>query len=174
MPGATPKNPYSGLIAYRRPSSPIRIHAISSPTHSIFHPGRDDFIIAKFVFPHALGNAAAKYRFSPSGFVIPTMSICSAIHFSSRPFADAIRSAKHFFPKRALPPYPLPNDQISLASGKWTMYLSSGLQGQTESSSPCLRGTPTECKQGTNSPSVPKTSSAFFPIRVIIYVLATT
>jgi hypothetical protein len=27
--------------------------------------------MAKFVFPHALGNAAAKYFFSPFGFSIP-------------------------------------------------------------------------------------------------------
>src|SRR5579862_6902243 len=32
VPGATPKNPASGLIACRYPSSPIFIHAMSSPT----------------------------------------------------------------------------------------------------------------------------------------------
>ena len=31
--GATPKKPFSGLTAQRRPSGPIRSHAISSPTH---------------------------------------------------------------------------------------------------------------------------------------------
>src|SRR5688572_19072697 len=32
VPGATPKNPASGLIAQRRPSGPFRIHVMSSPT----------------------------------------------------------------------------------------------------------------------------------------------
>ena len=32
VPGATPKKPFSGLMAYRRPSSPMCIQAISSPT----------------------------------------------------------------------------------------------------------------------------------------------
>src|SRR5882672_11090247 len=41
VPGATPKKPYSGLIAYSLPSAPGGI------------------IIAKLVLPHALGNAAA-------------------------------------------------------------------------------------------------------------------
>src|SRR5690606_23436984 len=34
VPGATPKNPASGLIAYNLPSSPNFIHAMSSPTVS--------------------------------------------------------------------------------------------------------------------------------------------
>ena len=32
VPGATPKKPFSGLTAHRRPSSPTRIQAMSSPT----------------------------------------------------------------------------------------------------------------------------------------------
>jgi hypothetical protein len=39
VPGATPKNPASGLIAYSRPSAPNFIHAMSSPTHSTFQRG---------------------------------------------------------------------------------------------------------------------------------------
>lgn len=35
------------------------IHAMSSPTHSTFHPGRAGFIMAKLVLPQALGKAAA-------------------------------------------------------------------------------------------------------------------
>jgi hypothetical protein len=38
VPGATPKKPLSGLTAYKRPSLPMRIHAISSPTVSICRP----------------------------------------------------------------------------------------------------------------------------------------
>ena len=59
VPGATPKNPYSGLIAYKRPSSPNLIHAMSSPNVSTFQPLIVGSSIAKFVLPHADGNAAA-------------------------------------------------------------------------------------------------------------------
>ena len=59
VPGATPKNPASGLMAYRRPSSPNFIQAMSSPTVSTFHPGRVGMSIAMLVLPHAEGNAAA-------------------------------------------------------------------------------------------------------------------
>ena len=58
VPGATPKNPNSGLIACRRPSSPIFIHAMSSPTVSAFQPGIEGISIARLVLPHADGNAA--------------------------------------------------------------------------------------------------------------------
>src|SRR5580658_4502191 len=62
VPGATPKKPASGFMARSRPSAPGFSHAMSSPRVQTFHPwsvsafGRT--IIAKFVFPHALGNAA--------------------------------------------------------------------------------------------------------------------
>ena len=59
VPGATPKNPASGLIAYRRPSSPRRIHAMSSPIVSTFQPGSEGTSIARFVFPVADGKAPA-------------------------------------------------------------------------------------------------------------------
>ncbi len=59
VPGATPKNPYSGLIACRRPSAPNFIHAMSSPMVSAFQPGIDGMSIARLVLPHADGNAAA-------------------------------------------------------------------------------------------------------------------
>ena len=39
VPGATPKKPASGLIAYSRPSAPNRIQAMSSPTVSTVQPG---------------------------------------------------------------------------------------------------------------------------------------
>src|SRR3954452_15800166 len=55
VPGATPKKPVSGFIAYSRPSLPIRIQAISSPSVVIFQPGRVGRIIAKLVLPQALG-----------------------------------------------------------------------------------------------------------------------
>ena len=63
VPGATPKNPASGLMARKRPSASGVIHAMSSPTVQIFHPldlnSSGGTIMAKLVFPHALGNAAA-------------------------------------------------------------------------------------------------------------------
>src|SRR5271165_4854136 len=38
VPGATPKNPDSGLMARRLPLASGRIHAMSSPTVDTFHP----------------------------------------------------------------------------------------------------------------------------------------
>src|SRR5437773_3990302 len=60
VPGATPKKPASGLMARRRPVLSGLIQAISSPTVHPFQfskPG-GGIIMAKFVLPHALGNAA--------------------------------------------------------------------------------------------------------------------
>ena len=54
VPGATPKKPASGLIAYRRPSSPNFIHAMSSPTVSTVQPSSVGISIARFVLPQAL------------------------------------------------------------------------------------------------------------------------
>src|SRR5215471_11093284 len=61
VPGATPKKPASGLIARSCPVASGVIHAISSPTVVTFHPLNESggTIIAKLVFPQALGNAAA-------------------------------------------------------------------------------------------------------------------
>ena len=59
VPGATPKSPNSGFTAYSRPSLPKRIQAMSSPTISADHPSRVGSIIARLVFPHALGKAPA-------------------------------------------------------------------------------------------------------------------
>ena len=54
------------------------------------------------------------------------------------------------------------------------MYLFSALQGQATSSSPSSSGAPTECTQGTNSPSSPSTSSVFAPTRVMIIMFTAT
>src|SRR2546429_3798873 len=67
VPGATPKNPASGLIAYSRPSGPNRIQAMSSPMVSTCQPGMVGCSMARFVLPHADGKAAATYRGSAPG-----------------------------------------------------------------------------------------------------------
>src|SRR5579864_1820271 len=110
VPGATPNNPASGLIARSRPLASGLIQAMSSPTVHTFQPANagGGMSMEKLVFPHALGNAPATYVFSPCGSSTPRMSICSAIQPSSRAMFDAIRSAKHFLPSSAFPPYPEP------------------------------------------------------------------
>ncbi len=100
--------------------------------------------------------------------------MCSASQPWSRAMTLAMRSAKHFLPNSALPPYPDPYDMISRVSGKWTMYLCSLLHGHGTSASPSASGIPTECTHGTNSPSLPRTSSAPVPMRVIVRMLAAT
>ncbi len=104
VPGATPKNPASGLMAQRRPSSPGRSHAMSSPSVSTRHPGMVGRSIARFVLPHAEGNAAATWYALPAGSITRMRSMCSASHPSSRPMTEAMRRAKHFFARIALPP----------------------------------------------------------------------
>ncbi len=104
VPGATPKSPNSGLIARRRPSSPIFIHAMSSPTVSAFQPGIDGMSIARLVLPHDDGNAAVMKCTLPAGEVSLRISMCSASQPSSRAITDAMRRAKHFLPSSALPP----------------------------------------------------------------------
>ncbi len=62
VPGATPKNPASGLIARSLPPESGFSHAMSSPSVHTFHPwsvnALGGTIIAKLVFPQALGKAA--------------------------------------------------------------------------------------------------------------------
>src|ERR1700683_2019095 len=54
LPGATPKNPASGLMARREPSEAICIQAMSSPTVHTRQPlsSSAETILAKFVFPY--------------------------------------------------------------------------------------------------------------------------
>src|SRR5579862_3628895 len=133
VPGATPKNPNSGLMAYSRPSAPNFIQAMSSPMVSTFQPGMLGISMARLVLPQAEGNAPVKYLNCPVGLISFRISMCSASQPSSRACTDAMRSAWHFLPSKALPPYPEPNDQISRVSGKWQMYLCSELQRQAGS-----------------------------------------
>src|SRR6185312_12961672 len=63
VPGATPKKPASGLIAYSRPSAPGRIQQMSSPTVHTFQPSlrypSGGISMARLVLPQAEGKAAA-------------------------------------------------------------------------------------------------------------------
>src|SRR5271168_3147280 len=61
VPGATPKNPASGLMARSWPVASGRIQATSSPTVQTFQPSKPSggTIMAKLVLPQALGKAAA-------------------------------------------------------------------------------------------------------------------
>src|SRR5262249_35283193 len=62
VPGATPKNPDSGLIARSVPSGAFLIHAMSSPTVLTFQPSNPfgGTSIARLVLPQALGKAAPR------------------------------------------------------------------------------------------------------------------
>ncbi len=104
VPGATPKSPRSGLTARRRPRASGRSQAMSSPSVSTVQPGMVGVSIARFVFPHADGNAAATWKRRPSGLVIRMRSMCSASQPSSRAITEAMRREKHFLPSSALPP----------------------------------------------------------------------
>ncbi len=77
---------------------------MSSPIVSTFQSGRVGTSIARLVLPQAEGKAPVTYLTSPSGEVSLRISMCSASQPSSRAIAEAIRSAKHFLPSRALPP----------------------------------------------------------------------
>src|SRR5258708_7805500 len=61
VPGATPKNPASGLMARKRPLASGLIQAMSSPTVQTFQPSKPagGISMAKLVLPQALGQAAA-------------------------------------------------------------------------------------------------------------------
>src|SRR5580704_81035 len=104
VPGATAKKPYSGLIAYSRPSEPNFIQAMSSPMVSTFQPGMVGINLDRLVLPQADGNAPVMYFTCPEGLVILRMSMCSAIQPSSLACTEAMRRAWHFLPSSAFPP----------------------------------------------------------------------
>ena len=54
------------------------------------------------------------------------------------------------------------------------MYLFSASHGHATSAWPSSSGAPTECRQGTKSPSGPRVSSTFWPMRVMIRMLMAT
>jgi hypothetical protein len=107
VPGATPKNPASGLIARSTPSAPGLIQAMSSPTVVIFQPsnplGRDHHGEVGLA-AGSRGTRRRRRSSRPSGSSAPRISMCSASQPSSRAITLAMRSAKHFLPSSALPP----------------------------------------------------------------------
>jgi len=76
-------------------------------------------------------------------------------------------------PSSAFPPYPDPNDQISLVSGKCEMYLT-GWHGHGTSAWPGASGAPTEWTARTNDPLSSIARRAASPIRVMIRIETTT
>ena len=93
-------------MAYRRPSAPGLIQAMSSPMVVTFQPSNPlgGTSIEKLVLPQALGKAAATWYFLPWGLVTPSTSMCSASQPWSCPMREAMRRARHFLPSSALPP----------------------------------------------------------------------
>ena len=66
-------------------SFPVLVSSQVGAARDLVHDGENGFIF-------------------PSGEVSPRMSICSAIHPSCLAIQEAMRNAKHFFPKSAFPP----------------------------------------------------------------------
>jgi hypothetical protein len=66
---------------------------MSSPRVSTFQPGTVGASMARLVFPHAEGNAAATYFTTPRGLVSFRISMCSASQPSSRAITLAMRRA---------------------------------------------------------------------------------
>ena len=93
VPGATPKNPASGLMAYRRPSAPGFIQQMSSPSVSTLQPGSVGTNMARLVLPQAEGKAPAMYIATPWGFVSFKINMCSANQPPSRAITLAMRRA---------------------------------------------------------------------------------
>jgi len=73
-----------------------------------------------------------------------------------------MRSAWHFLPRSALPPYPEPTLQMSFSSGKWRISRRSGERS------------PSEWTPATKSSSLRMCCVATAPTRVMRCMLATT
>jgi hypothetical protein len=108
-----------------RPQPPVlsstHIQTMSSPTVVIFHPWRLYFSggisIAKFVFPQALGNAAATYVFSHSATSRRSAACAPPSTPAGSPENWRSAAPGHFFPSSAFPPYPLPNSRSYYPAG---------------------------------------------------------
>ena len=98
-------------------------------------------------------NKSLSYFLFSCLLITPIINICSASQPSFLAKVDPKRSAKHFLPKRELPPYPEPKLMISLLCGLWDIRVFGGLHGQTTSFWPFSKGQPTEWRHLINCPS---------------------
>ena len=105
VPGATPKKPVSGLIALKQSLASGLSQAISSPTVHTFQPSKPagGISIAKFVLPHADGNAAVTYVFYRADFNTEDEHVLGEPAFVACDVGGD-SNAKHFLPSSALPP----------------------------------------------------------------------
>ena len=107
VPGATPKNPASGLMARRLP---VRVGldpgdvVADGPDLPAFEIRRAESSWRSWSCRRRWGRRRRRRSSRPAGSSTPRMSMCSAIQPSSRAMLEAMRSAKHFLPSRALPP----------------------------------------------------------------------
>ena len=171
VPGATPKKPASGLTAYSRPSSPNFIQAMSSPIVSTFQSGSVGISIARLVLPHALGNAPVMYFDLALGrgeledqHVLGQPALVAG-HHRGDPQREALLAEQRVAAVARAEGPDLAGlgevDDVLVVGVARPRHVLRAV-GQ--------RGMPTECRQGTNSPSSPSTSSAGWPMRVMIRI----
>ncbi len=107
VPGATPKNPASGLIARSRPFC-VRLDPGDVVAHRPHLPAlearRAESAWRSWSCRRRWGRPRRRRSSRPAGLSTPRISMCSAIQPSSRAMLEAMRSAKHFLPSSALPP----------------------------------------------------------------------
>ena len=142
---------------------------MSSPIVSTFQSGSVGTSIARFVLPHAEGNAPVTYRVSPSRrgelqdqHVLGQPALVAG-HDRGDPQGEALLAEQRV---AAVARSRTTRSRGSRGSGRCTC--SPRRTATARRPGPSASGTPTECRHGTNSPSSPRTSSAPSPIRVMI------
>jgi hypothetical protein len=151
VPGATPKNPASGLIACSRPSGPGRIHAMSSPTVVTVHASQPlgGNSIARLVLPQALGNARCDIALLAFGTLESQDQHVlghPALHPAPSPRRSAARNTS--CPGARCRRIRFRRTKSARSSGKCTMYFSSALQGHATSRSPGRQRLPDRMNAG--------------------------
>jgi len=130
VPGATPKNPASGLMARSRPLASGLIQAMSSPTVVTFQSFSPSggISMAKFVLPQALGTQQPRKSFRLPDSPRPESACARPSSLRRAPWWKRCAERSTSCQQRVAAVTGT-EDQISRASGKWTMYFSL-LQGQ--------------------------------------------
>ena len=178
VPGATPKNPASGLIAYSLPSAAGLIQAMSSPTVVTFQPSSANAgggtSMAKFVLPQALGKGRGDV-----GLVALRVGDAHDQHVLGEPAlvaghrrGDAQGEALLAEQGVAAVAAAVAPDRALLGEVHDVLVL--GVARPRHVLVPGASGTPTVCMHGTNGRSVPSTSTAARPIRVMIFMFTAT